>query len=56
MRGATSQLDHAFVSQDISIHAPREGSDEMDAERVDPADISIHAPREGSDRGYSGVL
>ena len=34
----------------ISIHAPREGGDLSDAERVDAAlDISIHAPREGGD-------
>ena len=35
----------------ISIHAPREGSDQQS--RVDPGQndvISIHAPREGSDR------
>ena len=39
--------------QDISIHAPREGSDKMSWEGWDGADaISIHAPREGSD----GVL
>ena len=35
---------------DISIHAPREGSDleEMMEQAQNPA-ISIHAPREGSD-------
>ena len=35
---------------DISIHAPREGSDAVLEQLVNgPADISIHAPREGSD-------
>ena len=33
----------------ISIHAPREGSDQSAARQVRPMDISIHAPREGSD-------
>ena len=35
---------------DISIHAPREGSDSYDHPRVFQPDISIHAPREGSDQ------
>ena len=35
---------------DISIHAPREGSDELHRARAaGRAYISIHAPREGSD-------
>ena len=35
----------------ISIHAPREGSDEANFQRFWPDEvISIHAPREGSDR------
>ena len=34
----------------ISIHAPREGSDDDEfADRVCGSMISIHAPREGSD-------
>ena len=33
----------------ISIHAPREGSDTVDADGKPTAWISIHAPREGSD-------
>ena len=41
----------ADMSLDISIHAPREGSDAPDFAREDAlAQISIHAPREGSDR------
>ena len=27
MRGATSEIEHSFANGDISIHAPREGSD-----------------------------
>ena len=34
---------------DISIHAPREGSDTQIFRRDKSANISIHAPREGSD-------
>ena len=34
----------------ISIHAPREGSDKETSMRLIDANISIHAPREGSDR------
>ena len=33
----------------ISIHAPREGSDDDARQIVDLLKISIHAPREGSD-------
>ena len=35
---------------EISIHAPRTGSDALDALTADLTDISIHAPRTGSDR------
>ena len=34
---------------DISIHAPREGSDVEKVWRGEWTEISIHAPREGSD-------
>ena len=34
----------------ISIHAPREGSDESARKEAKTCLISIHAPREGSDR------
>ena len=34
---------------DISIHAPRKGSDEDDVATLEIANISIHAPRKGSD-------
>ena len=33
----------------ISIHAPREGSDDGLLHGADGDEISIHAPREGSD-------
>ena len=37
---------------DISIHAPREGSDPvLTLDRIAAHLISIHAPREGSDKG-----
>ena len=34
----------------ISIHAPREGSDDQFVGHAPVTDISIHAPREGSDQ------
>ena len=34
----------------ISIHAPREGGDDLRAAARRPVGISIHAPREGGDR------
>ena len=37
------------VIREISIHAPREGGDVADPEKVRQAQISIHAPREGGD-------
>ena len=49
-RGATRRPNIVLCAKpDISIHAPRTGSDQMDsAERADYR-ISIHAPRTGSD-------
>ncbi len=38
--------------KEISIHAPRVGSDELGAEVEKTNTISIHAPRVGSDDGY----
>ena len=37
------------MTTDISIHAPREGSDDDKSTEDRPIKISIHAPREGSD-------
>mgnify|MGYP001863194225 CR=1 FL=1 len=38
-----------MLSKNISIHAPREGSDAVGAQTLLSMVISIHAPREGSD-------
>ena len=40
----------------ISIHAPREGSDFFTVEYIESTDISIHAPREGSDGAVLVIL
>ena len=43
---------YGYINTKISIHAPREGSDERIIDSFSAALlISIHAPREGSDRG-----
>ena len=39
-----------FKGRDISIHAPREGSDNAMEKLYMALCISIHAPREGSDK------
>ena len=39
----------------ISIHAPREGSDNRDTGHGIGRSISIHAPREGSDCGNASA-
>ena len=36
----------------ISIHAPREGRDQLQEMLDNADDISIHAPREGRDRRH----
>ena len=49
-RGATAVTDAGEKALDISIHAPREGSDPTAPGGIRRLDvISIHAPREGSD-------
>ena len=48
-RGATVDRDFKDKSGEISIHAPREGSDIGWADIRSTNSISIHAPREGSD-------
>ena len=50
-RGAThNTLREILTVLKISIHAPREGSDQVyEVEEVCNHYISIHAPREGSD-------
>ena len=54
-RGATGRCgDPAQEAQEISIHAPREGSDAVFwAACTACTAISIHAPREGSDPHYN---
>ena len=48
--GATPPVNRILAVQDISIHAPRMGSDIRRSELTcDHARISIHAPRMGSD-------
>ena len=50
VRGATQEGNTPGGNQDISIHAPREGSDLTTKSATLPRKvISIHAPREGSD-------
>ena len=49
-RGATRYLVGGRLLGQISIHAPREGSDRGLLPQPPRLQISIHAPREGSDR------
>ena len=42
--------------QDISIHAPRTGSDGYRCVVAKGCQISIHAPRTGSDEDYTQVI
>ena len=49
MRGATLPVVVVHQGHDISIHAPREGSDAPWGRGGQRKPISIHAPREGSD-------
>ena len=48
-RGATEEIGSYMMAGLISIHAPREGSDNRAVQRLCHCRISIHAPREGSD-------
>ena len=56
VRGAT--YVYSFLSRLplISIHAPREGSDNMFTDIYAIKDISIHAPREGSDHEAYNIM
>ena len=49
VRGATYSPSWYIGQTGISIHAPREGSDNRKVKRNTLTKISIHAPREGSD-------
>ena len=48
-RGATPPLDCISIAFNVSIHAPREGSDLRSEIIGRLQSVSIHAPREGSD-------
>ena len=47
---------HGSINIRISIHAPREGSDDSASSKVFSISISIHAPREGSDDSASSKV
>ena len=49
VRGATGKAAYYMLWQDISIHAPRAGSDAKLYRGPAVKVISIHAPRAGSD-------
>ena len=53
-RGATVSGAMEDADGEISIHAPRTGSDHRRGRTTDSHHISIHAPRTGSD-GHNGV-
>ena len=53
-RGATKGGPRLYRYRQISIHAPREGSDWQRMKIERRQHISIHAPREGSDRPTAG--
>ena len=46
----------AHYTNDVSIHAPREGSDRIFRRPLRPIFVSIHAPREGSDVEFLSVV
>ena len=54
VRGATGANLAGLQKFTISIHAPREGSDDRGRVVERTEEISIHAPREGSDRATVG--
>ena len=57
VKGATIFRTKFQIIHVISIHAPREGSDNNVTINLVTQGISIHAPREGSDNTtYSAVL
>ena len=53
MKAATFFILHHYVSFTISIHAAREGGDDVDAVGIFGFAISIHAAREGGDVSYA---
>ena len=55
-RGATARPLRLSSRPFISIHAPREGSDNTAQRKGGAKNISIHAPREGSDRKNTQIF
>ena len=55
-RGATGIEVYREMSENISIHAPRTGSDDRHGLAVTWRHISIHAPRTGSDDEVCGAI
>ena len=49
VRGATLYRSRGRAEGAVSIHAPREGSDQGTRGADQRTQVSIHAPREGSD-------
>ena len=49
MKAATALKDFSSISWRISIHAAREGGDDIIPKTLDRITISIHAAREGGD-------
>ena len=54
-RGATTILGVGFLKVLISIHAPREGCDDLRSGFFGLNTISIHAPREGCDPVFANI-
>ena len=55
VRGATIAKSPELGLTDISIHAPRAGSDDLRPDARARVGISIHAPRAGSDPFEPGL-
>ncbi len=55
-RGATLLLGEQVCGRQISIHAPRTGSDDVKNNSCYNEHISIHAPRTGSDATAAAYL
>ena len=53
--GATAETGETQAEMEISIHAPRVGSDGAQFVSLHGVRISIHAPRVGSDAGFSAA-
>ena len=56
VRGATKTVGSTIAFDVISIHAPRAGSDRLQAHALPQLLISIHAPRAGSDLSYISII